>query len=421
MVPTLYDLDYEELVFDIHEEMTGRSLPNSKTTTRYHYGIIAPTNAALQDLINNVITIGSGDSTRWPSFSLAPEHIKKIIVNTHMSRSPIFLSDIENGFLNGEWDTVFVDPASVIEKHYGSNATFFGVKRAIVPRAFTSITAPVYLRPEYRYFMNALEFTGMSPILKRRNANYSFFVVEDARDYKFQDGDQSWITNRILNQVGTFVPGEKARKEFIPTLGGNFIVYDTTRRPVQLQELTDNGKTYAAQNYFRHPRTSLFWRLYSDFPAFFDLMNKAGMLDINWGRLNFTNENELYTIFVPSSDAMSDYNTDTLSLEELQQFIRYHFVRGDLIFTDGNKPPGDYKTLRVDESSHPYNPRFLTLNIQPEPDRIRIYDDLGNHTCDVTVYDRNSNTRTAVRRQWGDYATTGVIHEIDTILLKLNP
>lgn len=413
-VSTLYDLDYSELAFDIHEELTGESSFNENTATRYHYGILAPDNKALQDLIDNVITISSGDSTRWPTFDAVPRHIKRIIVNTHMNESPIYLSDIEDGFSNEEWDTVFVDPGSVIEKQFCSNASFMGIDKAVVPRAFISVTAPVYLRPQYIGFMKGIELSGLGPALKRRNASYSFYVVQVGENY-FDNYDQASAINRLLNQVGITLPKEIARKEYIPTLGDNFILYDTTRRPRQLEEPTDNGKTYAARG-FNWPKTGeLFFILKYDFPAFFSLMDKAGMTNHTWGKLSFINETEFHTVFAPSDQALSQYNTDTLSLEELQQFIKYHFVDGDIIFTDGNNEHDDYETLRLDESSKPYIPRYSLLNISPEPDLIRIYDQSGNLVCDIPEHWERTNIMFG--RRDPTYKTSGVVHAIDTVLL----
>lgn len=413
-VTTLYDMDFNDLAFDIHEELTGDNTYDENTATRYHYGILAPDNNALQELIDSVLTIQSGDSTRWPSFEMVPRHIKKIIVNSHMSEIPVYLTDIQRGFVNKQWDTVFVDPANVIEKQYCSNASFMGLDKAIVPGAFSSVTAPVYLRPQYVGFMKGIELSGLGPALKRRNATYSFYAVQVGDNY-FDNSDQASAINRLLNQVGTTIAKEKARKEFIPTLGGNFILYDTTRRPTQLEEPTYNGKTYAARG-FNWPKTgNLYWIMKYDFPAFFDLMEKAGMVDRTYGELIFINETAFHTVFVPSDEALSDFNSDSLSLEELQLFIKYHFVEGDIIFTDGNKASGDYETLRVDESSTTYLTHYSKLNISPESDLIRINDQSGNLVCDIPEHWERTNIMFG--RRDPSYKTTGVIHAIDTVLI----
>ena len=234
-------------------------------------------------------------------------------------------------------------------------------------------------------------------------------------DNYFDNYDQASAINRLLNQVGTSIAKETARKEFIPTLGGNFILYDTTRRPVQLEEPTYNGKTYAARS-FNWPRTgNLFWIMKYDFPAFFDLMEKAGMVDQTWGELIFINETAFHTVFVPSDEALSGFDAESLTLEELRLFIKYHYVEGDIIFTDGNKPSGHYETLREDESSTTYLAHFSRLNIKPEPDRIKIYDQNGNLVVDMPEHWERTNIMFG--RRDPSYITTGVIHEIDTVLL----
>jgi uncharacterized surface protein with fasciclin (FAS1) repeats len=419
-VPKLYDLDYDTLVFDVHEEMTGRYSFDEMTSTRYHYGLVAPNDEAIQDLIDQVITVRSGDSTRWPTFNATPGYIKKIIVNTHMSRSPIHLKDMENGFLNGEWDTVFVDPSVVVEKHYGSNTSFIGVSEAVVPRAFLSVTAPVYLRPQYKGFMNGLELCGLTPFLKRRNGNYAFFVVQVGDDY-FNGWNKSAIIDRMLDQVGQWVPHERARKEFIPTYGGNYILYDTLRPPVRLEEPTDNGRTYSAGSFLRIRNRYIFWVLFESYRAFWELIQKAGLLDFHAGELYLINERELYTVFAPSNSALSNFQPDSMSTEELQQFVKYHFVWGDHVFTDGNQPEGDYRTLRIEKSSGSYFTEYSTLHLHPEPDRIGIYegraDRPGNLVWTVAEDGNNTNYMTITRTESGKRVTSCIIHRIDTVLV----
>lgn len=414
-VPFLYDLDYEDLVFDVHEEMTGRYVQNEQTATRYHHGILVPTNEALQELIDQVITVQSGEENRWPNFQKVPLHIKRIIVNAHMSKDPVYLNGLENGFLNGEWDSVFVDPVHAIEKYFCSNATFIGLDRAIVPRAFSSITAPVYLRPEYLGFMKGLELSGLGPALRRKNANYSFFVGQVGENY-FDGWEQSSVINLFLDQVATSLPKEASRKEFLPTMGGNFIVYDTTKRPRQLEEPTDNGNTYAGGINWSKPG-KLFWILRYRFPLFFNLMEQADLVDHSWGKLTFINESEFHTVLAPTDEALSEFDTDSMSLEELQQFIKYHFVYGDLIFTDGNKAQGDYNTLRVDESSTKYQTHFTKLNLYPEPGKIRINDDLGQNIHEIPEWRKNTNIMCG-RKESGAYQTTAIVHAIHQVLEK---
>jgi len=484
-VPKLYNLDYPQLVFDINEELTGRDIVDVKNTVRYHYGMLAPTNVAMQDLIDNIITDNSG-YPHWANFTLVPENIKRIIANTHMSESPVYLSDLERGFINGEKDSIFVDPATVVEKHYASNATFFGLNKAIVPRAFTSIAGPVYLRPGFRSYMYAIEFSKILPAIKRRNSSYSFFVIPDEiirqdsslfiapdvvnpRRYNVTSYDRGarQISRRtefelnlqMLNQVGVTVPKELARKEFIPNLAGNYIVYNTEPVrlpagpgdsvyfdrptvtggvastygyngdsiigvvPIQLEEPTDNGVTYNVNGWFTFPRTGFYFAL-NEYSQFFQLIRRAGLIDDVYKRFTFTTDSELYTVFVPSAATLSNNQEllDSMSTEELAQFVKYHFVPGSLIFTDGNARAGKYETLRVDESTTIYNTAFSSLDLSTGIDQIEILDNSGDVVFNIEENGTTTNIMTAIDisndNNLQNYITNGVLHEIDTILLK---
>lgn len=484
-VPTLYDLDYPRLVFDIHEELTGRTTIDVRNTIRYHNGMMAPTNEAMNDLINNVITDNSG-YPHWANYENVPENVKQIVANAHMSENPVYESDMLKGFLNGEQDSVFIDPSDVVEKHYGSNATFVGLKKAVVPRAFTSVAGPVYLRPGYLTYMRAIEFSKILPAIKRPNAQYSFFVVPDEviqfdssliiRPDPLQPRRfivMSWnkgarlmerrtefeMNLQMLNQVGTALPKGLARKEYIPNLAGNFIVFNNEPikvsigegdsiefmpptvsggvdnvfgyngdsiigvAPVELEEPTDNGVTYAAAGWFSFPRLDLYIAL-RNYPHFYALIDRAGLVDHIYSEFTFTTDSERYTVFVPSLRAIDNYRPvlDSMSTEELEKFVKHHFVPGTLIFTDGNSPSGDYESMRIDETSTIYNTVYTKVNINSTIDQIHLMDSEGGTIFTIDEKESENNIMTTVDISNDDdlenYVTNGVLHEIDTILIR---
>jgi uncharacterized surface protein with fasciclin (FAS1) repeats len=472
-VPTLYDLSYPTLAFDIHKEITGegRDRVNTTNTIRYHYGIVAPTDAAMQWLIDNVVTSNSG-YPHWPSYGTVPENIKRIIVNTHMSEFPIYLSDVRNGFVNGERDSVYMDEGDIIEKFYGSNATFIGSDKPLIPRAFSSVTGPVYLRPGFSYMMYAMEYANVLSAVKRFGTDYSFFITQDTRlafdsslyaaphpirtgQYEVYSFDKSYrparktnrnryeITQLIFNQVGVRRFSGVPRKEFVKNLAGNYICFNSVENkvtggvpvklgwrgdstiyltPTKLEEPTDNGESYEVEGFFTFTGSKIY-DIALRYTHFFNLMLKAGLVDTDYGVLNFLNESEYHTVFVPSVRALNNYNTDTLTRTELQNFIKYHFVRGEHIFTDGNLPSGDYPTLRRDESSTVYNTRYSTVNVQTGTDFIEVYNGEGRV---YTIEENDSTTnilsaRNTLQNQntsLENYVTNAVFHEIDTVILK---
>jgi uncharacterized surface protein with fasciclin (FAS1) repeats len=469
---TLYSLDYPDLDFNIHEELTGPNTDYPAYTVRYQNGLLAPTDLALQRLIDEVLTVNSG-YPHWPNFNTVPDHIKKLIINAHMSRIPVYRTDIQEGFENGAGDIITLDEAAIEDKYYGSNCTFIGLNEAIIPRAFTSITGPVYLRPGYSTMMYAIEHAKTLSALKTPDVEYVLFAISDARmqmdsslmihwqdrdlnwyyftsynrsDERFQPVSRNELTKRILNQVATSLPKGLARREFIENLAGNFLVFDNEEQTVTggldnlwgyrgdsiihaearlLEEPLDNGLTYDFGAWFNTPTAGMYNRL-SQYNAFMNLIRKAGLINEKLEEFLFLTEGEFYTIFLPSEDALAASGWDTLTIPALQQFIKYHFIKGSRIWTDGNAPGGDYETLRRDESSTQYVTRYSTLSLNTGYDYIDILYPDGTAYCHIPEDPDKTNIMIATRaveestatHDYHDYIITGVIHEIDSVLIR---
>jgi uncharacterized surface protein with fasciclin (FAS1) repeats len=468
-VDSLFDITYPQLTFNIYNENTKppsgtMGLP-SNVTIRYHHGLIAPTDEAFTEFINEYIV----GPNKWGTLEDSPEHIKRIIANTHMCTNPIYETDLEKGFYNGELDIVRLNPADIVEKQYCSNCTFIGLNKAVVPRAFSSVTGPVYLQRGYSKVMYAIERAGLLPALKRENANYLFYVasdinttldsslVYDSRLGRFSvwqitgtSRTQFTLTTNdlrtlLLNHIGIESPRGIAKKEFIKNLAGNFLIINNetgevtgtartmngfrgsipvTNYPAQISTDADNGITYDVDDWFNFSATTLFLKLSTYYPDFHNLLRKAGLsLDREY-RYSFISDNEYYTVFVPTSAALNIYRADTIgstNLNNLRNFLLLHFVQGDLIFTDGNKPSGYYETTRVDEKSTPYSTIYTEIYINPGYDIISLPGKTGDNY--VTV-NESSTSNILTGRNLGtgaetfpNIANTGVIHQIDTVLL----
>lgn len=466
-VDSLFDLTFPLLAFNFNSERTTApkstfGLPQN-VNIRYHHGLMAPTNAAFQSFINEYIKIPNG----WGSFAGAPDNLKLIIANTYMSQNTIYPTDFQKGFYNGEADIVKLDEADIIEKKFGSNSTFIGLKKAIVPRAFKSITGPVYLQRGYSKIMNAIELSGLLSAMKRQNKDYMFFIENDANTQQ----DSTLIFRPLTKRFSTFLlsPGGfqeyqltlndlrtlllnhiaverakgNARKEFIPNLAGNIIVVNnvtgevsgtapTTKGyrgtilkpefPVALSFAPDNGTTYDIQNWFSFSSPSLFGKISTDYPKFHALLRKAGLTIDKEFRYNFVTDNDFYTVLIPGDKALDDAGLNTMPVKELRNVLLFHFVQGDMIFTDGKKPKAFYETARIDEKSTIYTTVYTSLYIKPGIDIIEIPVKGGaTNYVKIEEADKKTNILTGVTRGTGQEVypilyNNGVIHEIDKVL-----
>lgn len=466
-VDSLFDLTFPELAFNLTNERTKApagvvGLP-SNVTYRYHHGIVAPTDEAFNELIDTYIKIPNG----WGSLNGAPDNIKRIIANTHLSVNPVYPSDFTTGFYNGEFDLVKLEPSEIIHKEFGSNSTFIGVSKAIVPRAFSSVTGPVYLQQGFRRVMTAIEQAGLLSALKRQNQNYMFFVESDANTRL----DSSLIYNEITDNFYVFMisPGADpqrfnldlndlrillmshvaarqprgiARKEFLPNLSGSYIVVNnetgevsgtapTTRGykggtevpefPRILSATADNGTTYEINNWFSFTATSIYNRIQSTYPKFHALLQQAGLSSDKEFRYNFLSDSEFYTIFVPNAEALDSLDFASMTKEELQKLLMLHFVQGELIFTDGSSAPRYFETTRIDEKSTPFSTVNTQLYIEPGIDVIRFKDKTGAVYSEVEE-SVNTNMLTGINLGesndvFSNIFNNAVIHEIDRVLV----
>ncbi len=463
-VDSLFDLTFPELAFDILNEETtpprgAFGLP-SNVTIRFHHGIVAPTDQALEKFVEDYLA-GSG---KWGDLESSPRHIKRIITNTHLSTNPIYPTDFVNGFVNGENDRVMVDQGDIVAKQFGSNATFVGIDRAIIPRAFSSVTAPVYQLRGYSFAMFAIEQAGLLPALKRQGQDYMLFVENDL---DCQDDSSLWydystesfhlfqgsgltsqrynlnineIRTLILNHVGISNPRGAARKEFIKNLAGNYLVVNnetgevsgtapttdgyrgvpTQEFPEQISDNADNGVTYRIRDWFSFSASNLYLQISGNYPEFHSLLTRAGLSNNKEYRYMFISDNENYTVFVPSDSALADYRADTLAIDDLRDMLMLHFVQGQLIFTDGNASPGYYETARIDESSTEFSTVFSKIYISPGIDVISFPDRNGGEFLSVV---ESEATNTMAGLSLGDgtevfplVLINAVIHEADRVL-----
>ncbi len=469
-VDSLFQLTYPTLAFDLLNEKTTPptgtyGLPDN-VTIRYHHGVVAPTNTAMEELLEAYIE-GSG---RWGDLVSTPSIIKRIIANTHLAPNAIYPTDFSLGYYNGEKDLVVLDEGTIIDKQYGSNCSFIGVNRAIVPRVFNSVAGPVYLRRGYSRTMYAIEEAGLLSALKREGEDYRFYVesnVNCTEDSSLlmtidSEGDRHFSLFQIaqgskrefnlgpddlrlllMNHIGVRGPTGLARKEFIQNLTGNFIVIDnitgevsgtaTTSNgyqgtenipnfPTQISsEESDNGTTFDVENWFSFSAANIYSIISANFPAFHNLLVRTGLANESERLYTFLSGNENYTVFAPNDSAVAEIQADSMEREELQNLLKFHFVQGALIFTDGIMSPGYYETARKDERSTTYTTIFSKLYVDPGTDRIDIgkkgggtYVMLEESPAANRMTGKNIGTTDAV---FQNLVINGVVHEIDKVLL----
>jgi hypothetical protein len=293
LVDTLWDLKYTNLSFNLQNELTG----TINTTLINHNGFYAPSDNAFGPFIDNILTMKSG-FPHWRDTKSLPMDILQFIVGQNVKSVPIYPSVQQYKDMFNTSARYHQNESSVVRKEFGSNCTFIGLNNYIPDRVFTSVTAPVFLRPAFSLFRMAMIYSGVYDQIAKYNGTLYFFPIpdyalnidsslllnwidKDRNQYSFMELNRNneqivalsatTVRNRILNMVGTPVAGGTGNIEQIRTLRGSTITWDhsnntirgarpctigyngftvTTCTPVPLYEPSDNGKVWSVEYWF---------------------------------------------------------------------------------------------------------------------------------------------------------------------------
>lgn len=445
-VEDLYNLSYlSSFPMNIHDELVG----SSTSSVELHNGILAPTDQAIDAFFNEYL---KGWGSNW---SAVPRNIQRAFVNAHMATEAVYEKDINSGFYNAIGDIVTNDDLDIDNVKYGSNSTFIGLKKAIVPKYFSSVSAPLLLDPNYNSFFGSYASVNLLSVMKDQATDFSLFIIDnntlasdsslfviDVPGRGFQILAYDHAEEKLVNMLGNEYRGiftrrlyghigvqpllGQAKREFIETLDGRHIVVqndtvsggvpseygfnsgrDTT---VVFKEITnftiDNGRVYQCDGWLEFPIRNTYDYLRNT--KFLTLLDKVGLANVSNERLTFIDPTERYTIFVPSDSALNSIQVDTLSIDALTKLVNFHIVKGELVFTDGRLPQDAYRTL---------NNQFLNLN--PQPDNLLILDKNNDVYYDQLVLSTKANSIGMHQQNLDEryYLSNAVVHKIDTVII----
>lgn len=450
-VDQLYDLSYS-LPMDIHNERVG----SKSRTLESNYGIMAPTNQAMDNFFNKYLS-------KWGnSWEQVPSLLQLFVIGSHTGQSAIYETNLQEGFYNELGDIVKIQDQSVIvERQHGSNCTFIGLNDAVVPEYFSRVSAPLCLDPLFSRFFGAFASSDLIAALKDPYTDFSYFMIDDisleadsslfVEDipnlgyfvYAWDFSNDRYILfksgrgtppefypfrRRLYGHIGVEPILGSATKEYVETIDGRHIIVENTIGQVSGGEasefgynsnrdtflvfseydpgfIMENGKTYNCNGWFKFTVTSAL-TIINQNSLFFKYLVDAGMADPISKEITFIDPSERYSIFMPSDAALTAAKVDTLSVPELKDFLQFHIVRDEFIFTDGRQDRGNYTT---------YNGEKLELD--PIVDEIRILNGNGGLYLSVPYSSKANLIATHLKDASENYfSSNAVFHKIDTVI-----
>lgn len=293
VVDTLWDLNYASLAFNPQKER----FDILNQTLVKHNGLIAPTDDSFRAFIDGVLTRKSG-FPHWNDHKSLPADVVDLIIAQNFKSSPFYPSKSQYQKIFKESSRYHQNEESIIRADFGSNSTFIGLDTYIPDRVFTSVTGPVFCRPAFSIFRQAMVYSGAYDAIASHKGKLYFFPIPDyvlqadsslmvnwidkeKNSYNFIAYNRSthkleMISSRtlrtwILNHVGTSISNAGDTKEIIKTLGGRTLTWDhsdntiqglypstygykgdtlVTCSPVPLNEPADNGNSLSVKSWF---------------------------------------------------------------------------------------------------------------------------------------------------------------------------
>lgn len=445
VVEDLYNLSYvQSFPLNIHDELVN----SSTYTVELHNGLLAPTDEAMDKFFNDYLRSWG---TSWNS---VPRNIQRLFLNSHIASEAVYQKNINAGFYNVSGDIVSKSDIDIEKAIYGSNGTFIGLNKSIVPKYFSSVSAPLFLNPLYETFSGAYDATRLISSLKNPTTKFSLFIIDNvslSRDSSLNVlniGNFSFITafDHSVDQVVNMLSGDYrnilirklygqigiqpilgvAKREYIETLDGRHIIVqndtisggvpsefgfnsgiDTT---VVFSKINDypitNGSTYKCNGWLKFTNTGTYEHLRGT--KFLTLLSKVGLASVLNERVTFMNPTERYTIFVPSDAALNSVNADNMPLADLKNLLSFHIVKGSFVFTDGRQPMGAYRTL---------NDKYIRL--RPMTDKIQILRSDNSVMYDGLVMSNTTNLLGMYLQIAAEaYSiTNAVVHKMNTVFI----
>jgi uncharacterized surface protein with fasciclin (FAS1) repeats len=435
----MYQKSYR-LIEDIANELGPN--PSLERFDRFKdiFSAFVPGDDVMQEYLDNNIL------KYYESLDSVPEITLYYIVQAHLIRSLALMSKIERNFFNAFGDVLEINREDIATGYMCSNGPVYTVNKVLEPNVFTTVPRRLFFDSQFNTFLLAMNSIELIPIISDLEFDITLFAVSnsemEAANIRYNDNndqvqtrgkDGIWKNMNPLDLIEFFFDHVYIGKlenlngeSYIQMSSGNYAYYN-------------NGKIYSGRNQYLNEQASLieseterngnlhiidkaiktrygfgeFIMNDPDLSEFAQLLINANMLnpyqvdpftEDTIPNLTFIAESDSWTGFIPVNSAVQEAASSGLIPEdetELRNFLSYHFIRRNTIFSDGKKS-GEFDSNSIFESSTQgivYN----KLSVSNSPNNLLVTDLSGNTTAIDQAHANNM-----VRR--------GVIHKTTAVL-----
>jgi uncharacterized surface protein with fasciclin (FAS1) repeats len=384
----------------------------------------------------------------YSSIDSLPSVTLHYIIQSHITDKLGLKSKIEKGVYNVFGDIIQIDPDNdIADAFMCSNGALYEMNKVVEPYAFTTVPGPLFFNSDYSIFLNALLITDLMNSISTPEFKVSVFAPNNEQlanygirynsvdnvmqflnrsglwtDFRLEDLEE-FVENHIIKTKVTDFSGEG----FVEMSSRHYVYYNNNKfygagnyedndntGYTEMEENEINGVLYYLDNVIKAPDYTAAELIKNDpeLSELYSLLDSSGLLTTRVDQftfdtlpvLNFLTESDYWTMFLPDNSAIIQAENDGEIPDDqdlLKDFLFNHFVKGDVIFDDGQKS-GIFYTNFIDSITGA-GIVYGELDILNSPNNLQITDQSGQ-----VIFVNHNNANKLI--------DGGVMHKISSVI-----
>jgi len=446
----MYRKTYDD-VYDLAEERgpsTNTVVPPQNMWTAF-----LPGNELMQDYLDNTVL------QSYPSIDSVPRVTLFYILQSQLSGALVLKSKLANGYFNAFGDPTDLTAEDLIGGYMCSNGVIYDSKRVLEPNVFRTVPGILFFDKDYSTLLYVLKEANMLSVVSNPDSRVTLFATtnEQLENYGirynetdnqvefFGPVDLKWVTmnNTDLvqfaqDQIYVGNKSDFSGEGYLEMHSGNYIYYNNNQvaagenlikdrfagiigieendlngylakvdKPIQSRLLMGQVLAFYDED---NPQLDYSDPDFSEFAQIlYDLRLMSKYKDNSTKEilpnLKIIASSDYWTALIPTNAAMEQARLEGIipvDRDSLENFVRYHFIRDNVIFDDGLKS-GTFKTDYTYIDTLDNSTVYGTIKVMNSPGNLSVQDNAGQI---ISIDHAEANV----------LARKGVVHKIHTVL-----